>query len=261
MRYPSWHQLKFPLAFVCASAIHGGLLWLPMPPVARESEPIPPMSADSSQEAIATIPLADLVPSTPNLPPETIPEPKPTPKVTPAPPAPRAVAPPQPTPKPKPQDINEAKTVEPKPTPEPSPELEAKTVEPKPAPEPTPEPTPELESKTVEPEPTPEPTAELMAGIPHLEGAKAGCHGSEDCHFLEGATVRNVTQDLQASLEAQGFRLSESYRDTGLRVYEVSRNDKPPQFLHIASDNAGRDTFYVLSPQLQTLEELRSPSP
>jgi hypothetical protein len=115
----------------------------------------------------------------------------------------------------------------------------------------------ENEVKSIEPSPSPQPKRELIAGITHLEGAQSGCYGSDDCHFLAGATVRDVTQDLQVRLEAEGFRLSESYRDTGLRVYEVYRQDKPPQFLHIVSDNAGRDAFYLLSPQQKNLEELR----
>jgi len=257
MWYPSWHQLKFPLAFVCASAIHGGLLWLPIPPQMLESEPIASGEVSVDRAAIATIPLADLTTPRPKPvpePPTPAPDPKPTSAVAPA---------PQPPPIPK----LTANTVQPETTPQPTPEREAKTVKPEPTPQPPPEEKAKIEAKTIEPEPTPDPTpepiadpkTELVAGIAHLEGAKPGCHGSEDCHFLAGSTVRTVTQDLQARLEAEGFRLSESYRDTGLRVYEVSRDDKPVQFLHIASDNAGRDAFYLLSPQQKTLEELRSP--
>ena len=240
MWYPSWHQLKFPLAFICASAIHGGLLGLPMPQAAVELDPIAPTqdSDESPEEAIATIPLAALTPPTPDPTPEPIPESTAEAPVNPTPVSQRQATPP---PQPQPTPDSEAKTPEPEPTPEPTPDWQAKTIEPEPT-----------------PEPTPEPRQELVAGIPHLEGAEPGCHGSLDCHFLEGATVRAVTQDLQGSLEAQGFQWRLSYRDTGLRVYEISREDQPPQFLHIASDNAGRDTFYVLAPQQQTLEELRS---
>ncbi|WP_223342591.1 hypothetical protein [Synechocystis sp. PCC 7339] len=250
---PPWHQLKFFLAFVCASAIHGGLLWLPLPP-----EPSPPTSAESPPEAIATVPLADLVTPAPMAKSTQEPTPEPTPPPPPAPQAPaKSVTPKPPRSQPSPPKAPPKAVTPPQPappTPEPKPALEAnetKAIEP--------EPIPALEARPIEPEPIPEPIRELMPGIPHLEGATSGCHGSDNCHFLEGATVRNVTQDLQARLEAQGFRLSEGYRDTGLRVYEVYRDDKPVQFLHIASDNAGRDTFYVLSPQQKTLEELRSP--
>lgn len=257
MWYPSWHQLKFPLAFVCATAIHGGLLWLPMPPAAIESQPNPPAesSAESSPEAIATIPLAALTTPTPDsLPEDPTPDPTSAPQPQPT-TAPSVETTPATSPQPQAAPDPEAKTIEPQPTPDPTPDLDAKTIKP------TPDPIPDPKAKTIEPtsDPTPEPREELMAGIPHLEGAESGCYGSADCHFLPGTTVRSVTQELQARLESQGYRLTSSYRDTGLRVYELSREGEPAQFLHIASDNAGRDTFYVLSAQQQTLEELRSP--
>ena len=90
----SWHQLKFPLAFVCATAIHGGLLWLPMPPAAIESQPNPPAesSAESSAEAIATIPLAALTTPTPEPIPDALPDPTPDPTSAPQPQPTRKIA-------------------------------------------------------------------------------------------------------------------------------------------------------------------------
>ncbi|WP_237269708.1 hypothetical protein [Synechocystis sp. CACIAM 05] len=265
MWLPSWHQLQFPLAFVCASAIHGGLLWLPLPPQALELEPLPPQSKDSASEAIATVPLADLVTPAPM----AEPPPKKSPQVLAPPPGPQSVpevvpdvvAPPPSPPQTIPPPKATPKTVKP-PQNKPNQRQRDKGIEPESVPKPIPDQGQQVESevKSIEPSPPPVPESrrELIAGIAHLEGAQSGCYGSDDCHFLAGATVRAVTQDLQARLEAEGFRLSESYRDMGLRIYQVYRQDKPPQFLHIVSDNAGRDAFYLLSPQQKTLEELRS---
>lgn len=258
----SWHQLKFPLAFVCASAIHGGLLWLPLPPQALELEPLPPPSKDSASQAIATVPLADLVTPAPM----AEPPPKKSLQVLAPPPGPqsiREVVPDVVAPPPSPPQTTTLPKASPKavkaPQGEPNQRQDNKKIEPESVSEPSPDQGQQVESevKSIEPSPSPKPKRELIAGIAHLEGAQSGCYGSEDCHFLTGATVRDVTRDLQARLEAQGFLLRESYRDTGLRVYEVYRQDKPPQFLHIVSDNAGRDAFYLLSPQQKTLEELR----
>ncbi|AIE72857.1 MULTISPECIES: hypothetical protein [unclassified Synechocystis] len=265
MWLPSWHQLQFPLAFVCASVIHGGLLWLPLPPPAAELEPLPPPSKDSASEAIATVPLADLVTPAPRAEPPPRKSPQALASLPPAPQsvpevAPEVVAPPPFRPQTTAPSKASPKAVR-APQNQPNPKQEDNGIEPASVPEPSPDQGQEVESevKTIEPSPVLKPKRELIAGIAHLEGAQSGCYGSDDCHFLAGATVRAVTQDLQARLEAEGFSLSESYRDTGLRVYKVYRQDKPPQFLHIVSDNAGRDAFYLLSPEQKTLEELRSP--
>ncbi|WP_242018130.1 hypothetical protein [Synechocystis sp. FACHB-383] len=262
-----WHQLKFPLAFICASAIHAGLLWLPLPPPALELQSFPPPSNDSASEAIATVPLTDLVTPAPI----TEPPPRQSPQaLAPSPPGPQSVpevVPSVVTPPPSPPQTTALPKAPPKavkaPASQSTPRQQDEEIEPESDPQPSPDQRQEIESevKSIEPSPSsvPESKRELIAGIAHLEGAQSGCYGSDDCHFLPGATVRAVTQDLQARLEAEGFRLSESYRDTGLRVYEVYRQDKPAQFLHIVSDNAGRDAFYLLSPQQKTLEELRSP--
>lgn len=235
----------------------------PCPPQQRSWSLSPPPSKDSASEAIATVPLADLVTPAPM----AEPPPKKSPQVLaplPGSQSVREVVPDVIAPPPSPPQTTPLPKASPKavkaPQGEPNQRQDNEKIEPESVPESRSDQGQEVENeiKSIEPSSFPQPKRELIAGIAHLEGAQSGCYGSEDCHFLAGATVRDVTQDLQARLEAQGFRLSESYRDTGLRVYEVYRQDKLPQFLHIVSDNAGRDAFYLLSPQQKTLEELRS---
>ncbi|NJN20068.1 MAG: hypothetical protein HC812_01210 [Leptolyngbya sp. RL_3_1] len=178
-------------------------------------------------------------------------------------------------------EVDIATTSAPK-APEPKPEPASKP-EPPPAVEATPPRQEESLERDIEPEPVtgqepeepevqpdPEPGDEApfeydQAGFAILDeslqlaGSTAGC-GSDQagCRQVDGNS-RQVAGDLETLFDSKGYDFNELQvaDDTGLKAYELTSRNNPDiqQYLHVWSGGLGV-TFYVVAPELLTLEEL-----
>jgi hypothetical protein len=99
--------------------------------------------------------------------------------------------------------------------------------------------------------------------FPHFEGATSGCLGLGECRQVTGVgTYREVADSLIAGLENQGYGvdLRDELEDTGRNVYELT----PPgdgaakQFLLVFQGEELGSAIYVMSPEIMTLDELKS---
>ena len=99
--------------------------------------------------------------------------------------------------------------------------------------------------------------------FPHFEGATSGCFGLGECRQVNGiGTYRNVADSLVADLENQGYGVNvhDDVEDTGRRVYELTPpgGEAEKQFLLVFQGTEPGSAIYVMSPEIMTLNELRS---
>lgn len=91
------------------------------------------------------------------------------------------------------------------------------------------------------------------AHFPHPAAATAGCQSRDNCWSMPGNS-RQVTRDLQTQLEAEGYRLEPQERETGIRVYAVSREGNVEYYLNVI-EIAG-ETQYITTEQPMTVDQL-----
>ncbi|MBE9137828.1 hypothetical protein IQ254_11595 [Nodosilinea sp. LEGE 07088] len=168
-------------------------------------------------------------------------------------------------------------TVLPKPAPEPAPTVtpQASVQASPPAPQAqSPEPVQQVESGPISaaPEPAPftpppappepvEPQAPApYANFPHLPGAEVGCNGANDCwRSPVSSSWRSAAGDLQAQLEAQGYRVDNVTGDvlsidSGVRVYAVSKPGEANYYLNLVSVQDG--VLYTMTVEPMTTEQV-----
>lgn len=100
--------------------------------------------------------------------------------------------------------------------------------------------------------------------FPHFEGATSGCFGLGGCRQVNDVSrYYDVATSLVAGLEAQGYVVDEVddlEDDTGRNVYELT----PPgdgaakQYLLVFQGEEIGSAIYVMSPEIMTLDQLRS---
>ncbi|OLP15731.1 hypothetical protein BST81_24745 [Leptolyngbya sp. 'hensonii'] len=80
----------------------------------------------------------------------------------------------------------------------------------------------------------------------------------EGCWQVEDTQWRSIAGNLKQRLRDQGMELAELdlEDDTGLRVYEVSKDGKLQYYLNLLSTDRG--TIYVLNPRQMSRAELES---
>lgn len=229
--------------FAVSIALHGILIYLPIP----EAPPPPELVSLTELPPTVSIPLVVTPIASPSPTPAA---PTPTPKlvIPPAPAPPRSIATPRSTSiaTPRPAPVTPPTSAQ-SPTPAPAP---IATPSPSPTP-PTPTPTP-----TLSPTPTPTPSPTPSSEVPLVEGAIAGCLGSEQCWETPDTQWRSIARNLQQTLRGQGYELTEIplSDDTGRRVYRLTKPDEPPQYLNLISTLQG--TRYLFSEEQMTTEQL-----
>lgn len=111
--------------------------------------------------------------------------------------------------------------------------------------------------------PTPSPTSPELAPttdtalneFPIFPGAKAGCLEVQSC-FQTGNALDKVAAYFEKELPARKFTAPVNTDEPSRKVYEVSRNDFPAQYLSLISTEQG--TIYVLADQPRTLDDLKN---
>lgn len=94
-----------------------------------------------------------------------------------------------------------------------------------------------------------------LAEFPHFPGAKPGCLEVPSC-FQTANDLAKVADHFTKELPAKGFTAPEDINEAERKVYQVSRNDFPPQYLSLISTKDG--TIYVLADQPRSLDELKN---
>jgi hypothetical protein len=113
------------------------------------------------------------------------------------------------------------------------------------------------------PPPNEGPLLSYGAQFPHFEGATSGCLGLGECRQVNGVgSYRDVADSLIAGLENQGYgvKLRDDLEDTARNVYELTLpgNEATRQFLLVFQGAEIGSAIYVMSPEIMTLDELRS---
>lgn len=232
-------------AVVALSAVaHGVILWMPMPEV---QPPSPPTAAEPEPEDMSVVVLSDQ---------ETPPVPAPQPSRSPAPePAPAIAPPPAKETTLLPTDVIPEASLPPAPLP-------SQPAAPTP---PAPDDLPIAEGDATPALPPPASTGPLIEygdRFPHFDGAVGGCFGLSECRQVSDiGNYRTVARSLIAGLEDQGYtvELRDDLEDTGRNVYELipPGNGSTRQFLLVFSNTDG-SAIYVMSPDVMTLDELKS---
>ncbi len=98
--------------------------------------------------------------------------------------------------------------------------------------------------------------ADSYADFPHVDNAQAGCNGLQDCWQTPETQWRTVSQNLEENLKAKGYVVKQLdlADDTGIRVYQVSKNGETQYYLNLLS--TGQGTVYRFSQEPLTREEL-----
>ncbi len=111
-----------------------------------------------------------------------------------------------------------------------------------------------LQSSSMQEMPTHSPLP--FAGFPHMSNGNAGCFGLGNCRQVEGQNFREVSVDLVAQLETEGYevRSRRDLEDTGIKVYEVTSEDTT-QFLSFLQPELGA-SVYILAAEPVTLSDL-----
>lgn len=91
--------------------------------------------------------------------------------------------------------------------------------------------------------------------FPIFPGAKAGCLEVQSC-FQTGNALDKVAAYFEKELPARKFTAPVNTDEPSRKVYEVSRNDFPAQYLSLISTEQG--TIYVLADQPRTLDDLKN---
>lgn len=99
------------------------------------------------------------------------------------------------------------------------------------------------------------------ANFPHLDGVEAdsNCLGQENCWRLPGTSL-NVVRDLDTRLEQQGYSLESNTRDTGIRVFSVSKDGEFSYYLNVLEMANTSETRYIITEErlpFETLNRLR----
>lgn len=109
-------------------------------------------------------------------------------------------------------------------------------------------------SPTVAPELAPT-TDTALTEFPIFPGAKAGCLEVQSC-FQTGNALDKVAAYFEKELPARKFTAPVNTDESARKVYQVSRNDFPAQYLSLISTEQG--TIYVLADQPRTLDDLKN---
>lgn len=133
-------------------------------------------------------------------------------------------------PSPQPTPVKSPIAAAPSPSPQSTPQSAPEVTQPRPATDPqvtapvTPKPTPS--PVTVKPSPSPD-------GF-QIQGAIA-CEGIKDCYASPETNGRSVASTLEQQLQAQGYtlKLLDLAEDTGMKIYQLSQNGQPKDYLHI----------------------------
>lgn len=236
-------------AVVALSAVaHGVILWLPMPEV---HPPSSPTAAEPEPEDMSVVVLSRPAsrqepPPAPASQPSRSPSPKPAPAITP---------PPALEPTLLPTDVIPESSSAPAPRPS-QPKAPAPAI---------PDELPIADGEATPAFPSPAsagPLIEYGDRFPHFDGAVGGCFGLSECRQVSDiGNYRTVARSLISGLEDQGYtvELRDDLEDTGRNVYELTPpgNGSTRQFLLVFSNTDG-SAIYVMSPDVMTLDELKS---
>jgi hypothetical protein len=218
---PASRWLIRPALFL-AVAIHGLLLFIPLPNQKKTEVAQPPAGIETQVARLP--PLSSPKPVLVSPPPLSRPPIAPVAQTAPI-PVPKAIA--------------------------------APAIVPSPASSPTVTPSPATPSPN--PDPPPANLQIPFANFPNLAGAQSGCFGSENCRQVsDGTPFRSAAQTLEQQMVAQGYQVSEreDLSDTGQKIYQLKAQDGSTRYLNVLSSDVG-STIYLLSPEAITLSDLQ----
>lgn len=249
---PAFLQFSIRPMLLISLGLHGLLLMMPVssetkiqPPKKEEKVKIsqlPPTATSPSPKAALPSPQTSLPPSPKLSPVATQPILRPSVPARQQPVA-SPVRQPSQTPQPK---LTPTPQVQQKPSPQPSQSA---------SPQASPSPSPQASQQPVTP-------ADPFAEFPRYPNAQPGSAGVLKPEYDKGyvfnktEALEQVATNFEKLLQAKGFTPAAATGDATFKVYQVSKGDAAPQFLHLISQDG--KTVMLLAPQAYSLDALKN---